>query len=755
MTDVKIIDKGLTSLEAISKQAYNSSPFQQPIDSIRALLHADQFRIAVVGEFSAGKSTFINALIGYDLLPHARSETTATITYIHNVPHNDPRCGTIAIEFIDGRESVTLNISTDKNALKEYVTTLSNQFCVVDEIKHVNVYTKFLNIDKPVVLIDTPGLNGTADGHRSITLSEVERAHTSIFLFHLRGLTDTDLDFLQLLAKHQSRIFYLLNHIDVINEREGETVDKVLNDFQQQISSHFSSSFSKGNEPETFAVSALQALVHKDPSLKKLYSSDLHELTESERVALWQTSRFSDFEQTLQHYVHERSKQDIEVAALKGLNSLIRDIEDNIQQEIACIEQQETCGRDERVSAYLHNLPTRKAQSWQKISTYLKRRTEVLQNDASGYLSQALDDLNETLSQQIHALDLDQLQQNAKRNDYGSKITQGVSHIRSRMQKLLQSNIEEIYELGIIETDKFTSEIKIDYSKTHKISKLTFSVDNDIAIHEEQKLQKEKQKLNDLAFDLKNTAHESQQFAQQDKKLTQDLASHQSELAQLAKRKESALQRMGSRPKIEYRTKTRAVERDGFFGSVIDFFHEKKETYREADRSAQRRYDSEQDRIQREYAAQLQILNRKQDQLVAKRDEARATIAMSQQDITSIEQKISKQQRRINEMEQHLATKLRNHRQQITRELRKELSEQVDQSLKGDVLSALSKKISAAIRNELATVSTTLSHYHQRKFDLYRQKLERLDGQIMDYDLPRLKDALKALNSVKQDLLKK
>lgn len=64
-------------------------------------LEEKEFRITVVGEFSAGKSTFLNALIGKDILPHALTETTATVTYIRNVPAGHPSADTIVVHFND------------------------------------------------------------------------------------------------------------------------------------------------------------------------------------------------------------------------------------------------------------------------------------------------------------------------------------------------------------------------------------------------------------------------------------------------------------------------------------------------------------------------------------------------------------------------------------------------------------------------------------------------------------------------------
>ena len=45
----------------------------------------EKFQIAVVSGFNSGKSTFVNSLLGKDVMQHASTETTAVITRIVNV----------------------------------------------------------------------------------------------------------------------------------------------------------------------------------------------------------------------------------------------------------------------------------------------------------------------------------------------------------------------------------------------------------------------------------------------------------------------------------------------------------------------------------------------------------------------------------------------------------------------------------------------------------------------------------------------
>lgn len=50
--------------------------FENELTALDEKLDEDVFRLAVVGEYSTGKSTFINALIGQDLLLHMKREAT-------------------------------------------------------------------------------------------------------------------------------------------------------------------------------------------------------------------------------------------------------------------------------------------------------------------------------------------------------------------------------------------------------------------------------------------------------------------------------------------------------------------------------------------------------------------------------------------------------------------------------------------------------------------------------------------------------
>ena len=132
-SDVKSV--ALNALDVLMKQdsLRSESDFQSQLTYFQNRITDDEFRIAVVGEFSSGKSTFLNAIIGRDILKHGTEETTATITRIVNVSSDDLRKGTGVIFFQNGS---TKDLS-DFNELQHYTTKRSDQYDVAAEIDTV------------------------------------------------------------------------------------------------------------------------------------------------------------------------------------------------------------------------------------------------------------------------------------------------------------------------------------------------------------------------------------------------------------------------------------------------------------------------------------------------------------------------------------------------------------------------------------------------------------------------------------------
>jgi ribosome biogenesis GTPase A len=72
----------ISQIDIVSEKVLTYMPNSSQVYRINELIsdiHSDYYTVVVVGEFNNGKSTFVNAIIGEDLLPVGVTPTTATI----------------------------------------------------------------------------------------------------------------------------------------------------------------------------------------------------------------------------------------------------------------------------------------------------------------------------------------------------------------------------------------------------------------------------------------------------------------------------------------------------------------------------------------------------------------------------------------------------------------------------------------------------------------------------------------------------
>ncbi len=163
--------------------------------------------VCVVGEFSTGKSSLINALLGESLLPTAHEETTALPTFIEYASE-------LRVELVkvDG----TVAPITQEQFSNYTVVAPENALCSILHYPAI-----WLN---NLTLIDLPGLGSQSQRHSDYTHAQISAADAIIYLLSSRGTTQGDLKLLRLIKQYGKYLTITVAQWDKIEEsiKEGE-----------------------------------------------------------------------------------------------------------------------------------------------------------------------------------------------------------------------------------------------------------------------------------------------------------------------------------------------------------------------------------------------------------------------------------------------------------------------------------------------------------------------------------------------------
>jgi small GTP-binding protein len=182
--------RALADLESVAALADLSAERSRPV------------RLAIVGEFNAGKSTFINALIGADVAPTGVLPTTATLHHLRWAPDRYAR-----VSFAVGHEPPERIVTFDD--LRATLKTLD-----ATSIRRVELLMPLPFLLR-VEILDTPGFNAPDARHTLVARSAFEEADAALWLLDAtQALKQSERAILEEARRAKIPVLMLVNKAD-------------------------------------------------------------------------------------------------------------------------------------------------------------------------------------------------------------------------------------------------------------------------------------------------------------------------------------------------------------------------------------------------------------------------------------------------------------------------------------------------------------------------------------------------------------
>ncbi|HYD16455.1 MAG TPA: dynamin family protein [Candidatus Nanoarchaeia archaeon] len=245
-------------IESVASEL-QATEFVDAVQLTIADLAEDNFRLVVVGDFSRGKSTIINALLGEAVLPSAVRPITAVLTRIKRTKEPQYRLRFHSGETQDvTREELKELVAPkdpdtrDKAACENY----QQQISFLSSIALAEVGSTAAFLAEGVEIVDTPGTNDLDVMREKITYDFIPRADSVVVVLSARmPLSRSELDFIRerILKADISRIFFAINHADHLTPTERPQVVEFVRQHLESVVPN----------PRIYLVCGKAALAHR------------------------------------------------------------------------------------------------------------------------------------------------------------------------------------------------------------------------------------------------------------------------------------------------------------------------------------------------------------------------------------------------------------------------------------------------------------------------------------------------------------
>ncbi|XJZ25916.1 dynamin family protein [Bacillota bacterium Lsc_1132] len=421
-------ERSANRLQQVSEELYRTSNLIQKLAGFQktaqilaekaSRLEHKGFTVALFGAFSAGKSSFANALMGEKVLPVSPNPTTAAINKIMPVTDENPH-GTVlvkfkdaagmledvnhslkifgvnAVAFSDALQTIEHNIALENKKDGVYKThfsflqafkkgcgkyekmlgtvykTTSREFeeFVANEEKSCFVESIELYFDceltrKGITLVDTPGADSINARHTGVSFDYIKNADAILFVtYYNHAFSKADREFLIQLGRVKDsfqldKMFFIINAIDLA---ESEEEKKMVEDYVfDQLNTYGI------RNAHLFSLSSMLALKNKISSTADTNSG----------MPKFQTAFYSFVENDLTNMAVNASKAELirVLELLEGLVQSSKEDEAGKQQKRLKIESEKQQIHSFLSAQSAEPLQNRLEQEAEELLYYIKQR---------------------------------------------------------------------------------------------------------------------------------------------------------------------------------------------------------------------------------------------------------------------------------------------------------------------------------------------------------------------------------------------
>ncbi|MEO6951921.1 MAG: tetratricopeptide repeat protein, partial [Polyangia bacterium] len=164
--------------------------------------------VTVMGEFNAGKSTFVNAFLGEEVAPMGVTPTTATVNLLK---YGAERKGRVHYHDERTRELAWADVPAFLKGLRD------------DEAKQIRLVELLYPLEtlQRINVVDTPGLNSIHAEHEEVARRYIEEADAVIWLFSVdQAAKASEGEALDRIATQGRKVLGVVNKIDRADESE-------------------------------------------------------------------------------------------------------------------------------------------------------------------------------------------------------------------------------------------------------------------------------------------------------------------------------------------------------------------------------------------------------------------------------------------------------------------------------------------------------------------------------------------------------